>query len=342
MSAYEEMKAQIMTNLMEETTLDVEEIRKIMQQVDRAAAGYVIEKKPTDLIVPAEAAPRMVRQYIASKMMEGISGLTVENYKRTLMQFFSYIRKAPEEVEPNDIRMFLYDYQMRPGKKISQATANNYLRYIKYFFNWCQDSELISKNPGKSIGSIKCEKKHREAMSRHDLILLMNACRTDKEKAIINTFFATGCRISEAVGMKTEDINWRAKTIHVFGKGKKYRDVFFNDAAEIAMRTYLNSRTQQSPYLFASDRENDRQRQMTTAGMRAAIGKICERAGIDAMSVHVTPHVIRHTTATLALNAGMPVEQVQQMLGHSQIETTMKYIDVNQTAVKDSYMRHVV
>ena len=104
----------------------------------------------------------------------------------------------------------------------------------------------------------------------------------------------------------------------------------------------LNSRTQKSPYLFASDRENDRQRQMTTAGMRAAIGKICERAGVDAMSVHVTPHVIRHTTATLALNAGMPVEQVQQMLGHSQIETTMKYIDVNQTAVKDSYMRHVV
>ncbi|MBO7710990.1 MAG: tyrosine-type recombinase/integrase [Lachnospiraceae bacterium] len=342
MNAYEEMKNQILLNLTDRTQLTAEEIRKVISEIDRAAAGYEITKKPTEIILPEEAAPRLVRQYIACKMMQGMSELTTENYKRTLVQFFRYVKKPPEQVEANDIRMYLYDYQTRPGKTVSQATVNNYLRYIKYFFSWCQDSDLISRNPAKTVGSIKCEQKHRNAMSRRDLILLMNACRTEKERAIINVFFATGCRISEAVGMKTEDIDWRKKTIHVFGKGKKHRDVFFNDAAEIAMREYLEKRKQKSPYLFASDRENENGRRMTTAGMRAAIKRICESAGTGEMSVHVTPHVIRHTTATLALDAGMPVEQVQLMLGHSQIETTMKYIDVNRSAVMDSYRRHVI
>ena len=339
MSAYEEMKAQIMTNLMEETALDVEEIRRIMQQVDRAAAGYVIEKKPTDLIVPEEAAPRMVRQYIATKMMEGLSELTTENYKRTLVMFFRYVRKAPENVEPNDIRMFLYDYQHREAKKISLATLGNYLRYIKYFFAWCQDNDMISKNPAKNIGSIKAEQKHRNAMTRRDLVLLMNACRTDKERAIINMMYATGCRISEAVSIRLNDIDWREKKIAVIGKGRKHRDLLFNEAAEISMKIYLENRKQKSGFLFCSDRDNDRDRQLTTAGMRRIINDIGERSGV---SVHLTPHVIRHTTATLALDAGMPVEQVQQMLGHSQIETTMKYIDANKSTMLDSYRRHVI
>lgn len=336
-NAYEQMKIELTTALIDK--LPKETIEAVMKQLDITAASYSIELKSTALIRQEDAAPRLVRQYIATKMMEGISQNTVDNYKRTLISFFRFCKKQPADVEPNDIRMYVYWYQNEREEKVDNITLNNYIRFIKYFFGWAQDNEYIAKNPAKSVCFLKCEQKHRQAMTRRDLILLINACKTDKERAIINMMYATGCRISEAVSIRLDDIDWREKTISVIGKGRKHRDLLFNEAAEISMRIYLDNRKQESGYLFCSDRANDKDRQLTTAGMRRIINDIGDRAGV---SVHLTPHIIRHTTATLALDAGMPVEQVQRLLGHSQIETTMHYIDLNQDTVRQSYSKHVI
>ena len=332
MNAYEEMKNQILLNLTDRTQLTAEEIRKVISEIDRAAAGYEITKKPTEIILPEEAAPRLVRQYIACKMMQGMSELTTENYKRTLVQFFRYVKKPPEQVEANDIRMYLYDYQTRPGKTVSQATVNNYLRYIKYFFSWCQDSDLISRNPADNLGTIKVPKVVKDVFSDVDMEMLRRNCENVRDRAIVAFLASTGCRVSEMCSLNRDQVDLNNRECVVHGKGDKERTVYMDSVTALLIRNYLETRKDGNEALFVT-RLGVRFKE---GGIRDMLKRLEGRSGVS----HVHPHKFRRTYATNMARRGMKIQVIARLMGHDKIETTMTYVMLYKEDIKHDYQHY--
>lgn len=270
--------------------------------------------------------------------MEGRSKGTIYNYCNILEKMFLHVQKPVDRITHKDIWGFLLLYQNNREKPVSNRTMNSYLGYIKYFFSWMVDIGYLTSNPTKGIAPIRFEKKKKQSMNRHDLIVLLDACEDIREKAIISLAYATGCRITELCTMKKSDIHWYDRSIQVLGKGNKYRTVYFNDQAEIFLKQYFESRTDESPYVIVSIRGGH---SCTSHTVRRTIKLIYARVS-DKISVHVSPHIIRHTTATLAIQSGMPVTTVQQILGHESLETTMQYVDMAKVDVTQEYKRFVV
>ena len=200
---YEQFRNQFMVLLSEHFSDDV--ISIILDELDKAAYDYEIKKKSTELTVYNDDIPDIVKTYLVCKKMEGLSKGTLENYKRYLHMFFRYLKKPPEKVTTNDIRIFLYSYQKHRG--ISNRTLDKYREYISRFYQWACDEEYINKNPTKNIKPIKYEIKPRQALSQMDLEYIRMACTTIREKAIIEFLYSTGCRVSELSIVKKCDID---------------------------------------------------------------------------------------------------------------------------------------
>lgn len=337
MTGYDEMRLELQTSLLRAGKLTGDEVEAVMTEFCMAAQNFEITRKTLDLI-PVTGMPKAVDEYLACLKLEGRAAGTIYNYKRVLYGLFTDVRKDPTELTHKDIWGYLLRYQARAENPVSNRTMNSYLGVIKYFYCWMQDIGYMVANPTKAIAPIRYDKKQLEAMTRHDLVVLTKACKTAREKAVISLMYATGCRVSEVARMKKPDINWSAKTITVFGKGSKYRQVFFNDQAEIYMRDYLDSRTDESPYVFVSERGKHG---VNPAAIRKWVETVYARVA-DEIGTKVTPHIIRHTTATLALQSGMPITSVQRVLGHEQIGTTMEYVDMKKIEVEQEYTKFVV
>lgn len=337
MNGYDEMRLSLQTNLLQCGKLTVDEVEIVMEAFCRASQNFDIVRRSTDLIV-YDGVSAKVDEYLMCLKLEGRSEGTIYNYRHVLYGMFRYIKKEPKDITHQDVWGYLLNYQMQSDKPVCGRTMNAYLGYIKYFFSWLQDVGYITSNPTKSIAPIKYEKKMRESMTRHDLVLLQKACETPREKALISIMYATGCRVSEIARMKKTDISWATKTITVFGKGKKYRTVYFNDQAEVYLKDYLNGRKDESPYVFVSSRGSHG---VNPAAMREWVDAVYERVSNE-LGTKVTPHIIRHTTATLALQSGMPVTSVQKVLGHEKLDTTMQYVDMTKVSVESEYTKYVV
>lgn len=198
--------------------------------------------------------------------------------------------------------------------------------------------EYICKNPAINIPPIKYERKHKKAMTQLDLEKVRSACKTKREKAIVEMLYSTGCRVTELERLNISDVNFETKEVFLFGKGDKHRTSYLNAKAEVALKDYLNERSDENPALFVYDRKPHSR--LKKSGIELIVKKILERT--SDVSTHVTPHVFRHTTATTALDRGMNIVDVSKLLGHRKVETTMEYITTNSESVKNDHHNYVV
>ena len=312
---------------------DAHQIDLILSTLDKVAANYTVTERETSLAVIDDETPKLVRIYLSSKKLEGLSDKTIEFYANRLRIFFDEVRHVPAEVTTNEIRMFLVQYQMQAG--ISDRTLDKFRQILNGFFEWCVNEEYIPKNPCKNIKEIKYEVEPRHALTRFQLEQVRRTCETKRDLAIVDVLYSTGCRVSELVNMKFSDVNVADGSVKIIGKGKKHNTVYLNDAAKISLDDYLLIRKGNSEYLFVSDRKP--YDQLTTRSVERLIGGIAKK-----LDIKLTPHILRHTSATLALQSGMPITQVQKMLGHSSVNTTQIYAETSQEEVATSHKKYVI
>lgn len=335
MNYYEQMKAELMTALSE--SFECQQLNSIAHVLDFVIARYDVQLKETGMTVYLNELPKAAKIYLVCKKMAGCSEGTLENYQIMLTSFFKTIGKQPEEVTANDIRMWLYWYQEE--RKISLRTLDKYREYISRFFGWAHGEGYIQANPAKNVESIRYEEKPREALTQVELEYLRLACKTKRERAIVEVLYSTGCRVSELANLKITDIDWREKTVRLFGKGKKHRVSFLNAKAEVALLAYLDTRTDQNNSLFVSVRKP--YGSLSKDAIEKVMRTLAQRIS-DKTQKKITPHVLRHTTATNALSSGMPIESISLLLGHENIETTMIYAHTSLDSVREGHRKYVI
>lgn len=329
---YEHLRNAFMLELqghMPRTTLEF-----ILNKLDKIVSDYEITEKVTSLAVIDDIIPKVVRIYLSSKKLEGASEATISNYATILRVFFDAIRKQPEEIETNEIRLFLATYQM--NKEISNRTLDKYRQVLNAFFTWCTNEEYLAKNPCKNIKEIKYEAKQRHSLTRFQLEKLRRACESKRDLAIVDVLYSTGCRVSELINMKFSDLNESEHSIKIIGKGKKHNTVYLNDSAQISLSEYLKCRKGDSDYIFVSERSPHGK--LSARAIEHTIKLLGKKIGVSTLS----PHILRHTSATLALQSGMPLTTVQKMLGHASPNTTQIYAETSQNDVATSHQRYVI
>lgn len=321
---------------MMDKNVDVDTLRKLEPQIETILSDYEVEKRNAEIIIYGSDVPETVETYIVSKKISGLSDKTLYLYLMVLTDFFRTVQKKPEKVTVGDIRIYLYKYQKEHG--ISNRTLDGRRTIICGYFNWMAAEEYICRNPAVSIEPIKYEKKHKKAMSQIDLEKVRSSCETKREKAIVEMLYSTGCRVTEMERLNISDINFETKEVILFGKGDKHRISYLNAKAEVALKGYLDERTDSNPALFVYDRKP--YGRLKKSGIEFMIRKMMKRT--YGVTTHITPHVFRHTTATTALDRGMSIVDVSRLLGHRKLDTTMEYITANSNSVKNNHQNYVI
>ena len=314
-----------------------EQIQELLTILEDVTYNYDITPKETQVIVWKYELPESAKKFLVAKKIKGCSELTLYNYNRFLSIFFQALRKPETEVTTEEIEYFLYWYQnKRTDKIITDRSLDKVLDCLKSYFGWCYARRMISFNPTLAIDSIHYEKKERVALTESELEMVRRACVTVREKAIVEVFYSTGCRVSELIGMKISDIDWDDRTVKVFGKGKKHRIAFLNVKAIFLLKDYLNTRTDTSKYLFVSNRSPHDQ--LHNCGVQKIIREIAKRTNL---TKPLSCHIFRHTTATLMVKRGASVEDVMVVLGHENISTTLTYTHEDFQRAKATHERLV-
>ena len=307
-----------------------------MEIMDSAAQAYEFTKKCMDLSV-CHRIPNAVRDYISAKATENLSKGTLRNYFNMLKNFFAVVGKPVNEITTNDIRVYLFNYKER--RKISDRTLEQMRVDLNSFFCWCVNEDIIIKNPVRNVSAIRFHETERNVLTPSELEQIRFACKDIREKAIVDTLYSTGCRVTELCAIQLGDIDWENRSIKIHhGKGDKERTVYLNAESAISLRAYLNTRKDFSPYVF-TDRRETVKHQLDKKTIEVTINNIVKRSGI---TKKVTPHCFRHTLATTLLRNGCPIEHVQKMLGHSKISTTMIYARINDEEVKRNHDRYSI
>ena len=275
----------------------------------------------------------LIKKFISAKEIEGCSKRTTKYYESTLLKMNSKMDKGITHMTTDDLRSYLTDYQK--VNNCSKASIDNVRRNLSSFFSWLEEENYILKSPMKRIHKIKTDKVIKETYSDETLELLRDNCNCLRDLAIIDILASTGMRVGELVKLNINDIDFENRECVVFGKGSKERPVYFDARTKIHLKNYLNSRTDSNQALFVSlDEPHNR---LNISGVEIRLRQLGRKLGIS--KVH--PHKFRRTVATKAIDKGMPIEQVQSLLGHSQIDTTMHYAMVNQNNVKESHRKYV-
>ena len=330
---YEKLQSQFILKLSDK--FSSEDINVIINELNSVMYGYDVIQKERGVAVVDYTMPAAAQYFMACKKMEGYADGTLNNYKDLLMNFFMFVRKDVNEVSTNDIRMFLYEYQKI--RSVSNRTMDKYQQNLKAFFTWCFNEGHIDKNISYKLKPIKYEEKPRQALTQIELETVRSVCSNIRDKAIVEFIYSTGCRVSELCGVKKNDVNWHEKTVHLFGKGSKHRTSFLNAKAEFTLKQYLESREDDSEYLFVSLRKpHDK---LKKCGVEKMFRDLSEKAKLDKK---LTPHILRHTTATTGLSHGMPIDEIQKMLGHESVNTTLIYAKTNLDNVKISHKKYIV
>ena len=313
---------------------DPDQLCSVLSALDTVAAGYDVTLRSTDLIV-SDGVPDAVRLYIASKSIQNLKKRSLEEYLRTLRAFFLRVRLPVDHVSANDVRLYLHWY--KETRSVSESTLDGLRIKLNGFFEWCTDEEIIRKNPMRHVSPIRVPDCPRLPMSPTELETVRLNCLSLREKALVDFLFSTAARVSEVCNLELRHINFTDHTVRIeHGKGDKSRVTFLNAEAEVSLRAYLLSRNDTSPYLFVTSRGPVTH--MSKKAVQEEISRICSRC---TLSVHVTPHIFRHTAASFALQRGMPIDQVQKFLGHARIQTTLRYAKVLDFDVRLSHSKFV-
>lgn len=329
---YEHFRNDLLSSLLR-TRLNQSDIQIVLSAIDTVASGYEITEKSTELAVYNDNFPKLAELFLQSKKLEGLSDNSLKLYRGRLQIFFEIMQKRVEEVTTNDIRCFLIGYQKRNG--ISDRTLDKFRQIINVFYTWLVDEEYITKNPCRNIKEIKYEVKPRKSLTRMELEIVRRACTSKRDLAIVDTLYSTGCRVSELANMRISDINTEDKSINIVGKGKKHNVCYFNTNAQLSLNEYIETRKDDSPYLFVSIRKPHNK--LSIKAIELIFRDIAKKTGIV-----VTPHIMRHTCATLSLQSGMPLPQVQKMLGHASSDTTLIYAEISKEDIKQSHIKYVI
>ena len=273
----------------------------------------------------------MLNAFITAKKVEGCSDRTIGYYKYVITKFISETTTPLSQITTEEIRAYINE--MMEKKKVSNLSADNTRRILSSFFAWLFEEDYILKNPMKRIHKIKSIKKVKEAYSEEMVETIKSACSSIRDLAIIELLSSTGIRVGELVKMNKTDIDFNSKEIIVLGKGGKQRKVYFDTKTKLHLLNYLNSRIDKNEAAFVSLFKPFQRLQIS--GVEILLRKIGRKTNIE--KVH--PHRFRRTLATKAIDKGMPIEQVQTLLGHAKIDTTLHYAIVEQTNVKNSYHR---
>lgn len=330
--SYESFRSDFASKLI--SIVSSEQLNSILNVLDESSTDYEFKLKSTDIIV-SDGLPNSVKMYIASKTIQRLTKGSLYNYYSHLCFFFNKVCKPVEDVTAVDVRMYLAWY--KTTRNIKNSTLDHIRIILNSFFEWCVDEELLRKNPMRHIEPIRVEEPERLPLTALELEKVRKCCKTLREKALVDLLYSSAARVSEVCALNINDIDFCDHTIRIkCGKGGKGRTSFLNAESEVSLKAYLATRTDDSPALFVPIR--GRARHLGKKAIEREIERIVSRCDV---SVSVTPHIFRHTAASLALQRGMPIDQVQRFLGHSKIQTTLRYAKALNYDVKVSHQKYV-
>lgn len=275
----------------------------------------------------------LVALFLSAKRIEGCSEKSLKYYRSTIQAMLDKLGKGVKEIVTEDIRGYLTNYQQQ--KHSSRVTIDNIRRILSSFFSWLEDEDYILKSPVRRIHKVKTASNIKETYSDETLELMRDSCTELRDLAMIDLLASTGMRVGEMVLLNRNDIDFNERECIVFGKGDKERMVYFDARTKLHLKCYLDTRTDDNPALFVGLKAPHNR--ITIGGVETRLRKMGKRLGIP--KVH--PHKFRRTLATMAIDKGMPIEQLQQLLGHRKIDTTLQYVMVKQSNVKLAHRKYI-
>ena len=315
-TCYENFRTVLTLNL-SSIIQDPKTIKSVLDMVDISMNDFEISKKPME-IIPVDGFPEVAKYFLASKGIANLSRNTLKQYRYKLIHFFDTVRKSYADVTANDIRIYLFNFKQE--RNASDCYVDNVRITLNSFFQWLVDNEYLQRNPCAKVDKIKYQQKTREPLSTLSLENLRFHCENEREKALIDFLYSTGCRVSECAGVLISDINWENNSVHLrYCKGNKERTVYFNDEAKVSLKAYIERRGHISPALWTSTKAPHQQ--LKSHALENIVKKVGERTGI-----HTYPHRFRRTMATVGIRNGMPLDKLQALLGHTNPQTTLIYV----------------
>ncbi len=296
--------------------------------------GYEIQRSDSTSIedVDAENA-RLTSAFLSAKRIEGCSEKSLSYYRKTIETMSEKIGKGITHIATNDLRSYLTDYQTE--RKTSKVTIDNIRRILSSFFSWLEDEDYILKSPVRRIHKVKTAVTIKETYTDEALETMRDHCDSLRDLALIDMLASTGMRVGELVLLNRDDINFEERECVVFGKGSKERMVYFDARTKIHLQNYLAQRTDSNNALFVSLKAPYERLQI--GGVESRLRELGKRLSLP----RVHPHKFRRTLATMAIDKGMPVEQLQRLLGHQRIDTTLQYAMVKQSNVKIAHRKYI-
>lgn len=327
-TAGEQMLSEMVASLYElMPAIDVEKIKNKLSevltryQVQRLAA----DENPSDV-------QEKVQLFLSSKRLEGLSDLTLEGYKLELRLFSEKVSKRVKDITSADVRVYL-----GCSNHLKMSTVGRKLSVLKSFFGWLTSEEILQRDPTAKLKPPKTEKRLPKALTIEELEMLREACTTVRQRAFVEVLYATGCRLSEVHGLNRSDINIQSMSTNVIGKGDKEREVYFSFKALYHLKKYLKTRTDNDDALMVTERKP--YRRLSKRGIQREIKVIARAAGLESK---VSPHKLRHTFATLMLNNGADLVAIQELLGHSSSETTLRYARITEERKREQHKKFLV
>lgn len=300
-------------------------LQRILEEV---LYDYIIQ--PTEkALVPLNDIRDRVATYLTCRRLAGLSKRTLYGYWLQLRRFAAYMQKNTADVTAMDIRIYLAQYSK---KNIQDTTIAREITVLRGFFGWLYKNEQIPKNPMLPIEQIKTKQRMREALTQDELERLRDGCKDPREKALLEFFYSTGARLDEVVPLNKSDINWNDRSLRVIGKGNKEREVYLTPKATLFLKKYLNSRKDENEALFVTRRKP--YRRMGRRAIEREFATMGDRVGL-----HIYPHLIRHTLATIMLNNGADLLKIKEYLGHEDPSTTLTYAKLSDTSVREAHKK---
>lgn len=327
------MKQEMMTAVMQQMLpfLDNAQLKQLRQVMEQTLYHYEVTSMETKS--EEDDSNDLITRFIAAKKIEGCSEKTLKYYQTTIDAMVASLEKNVRYILTEDLRKYLTEYQSR--NQSSRVTIDNIRRILSSFFSWLEDEDYIIKSPVRRIHKVKTASSIKETYSDEDMEKMRDNCEKLRDLAMIDMLASTGMRVGEMVLLNRDDINFSERECVVFGKGDKERIVYFDARAKLHLQEYLDSRTDDNPALFVTLRAPHERIQI--GGIEHRLREMGKRLKIP--KVH--PHKFRRTLATMAIDKGMPIEQLQRLLGHQRIDTTLQYAMVKQSNVKTAHRKYI-
>ena len=314
--------------------LDNGQAEQLRRVLNHNLSGFEIQRNEmSDTVATVEENSQLTNAFLSAKRIEGCSEKSLAYYRKTIETMTERIGKGITHITTNDLRSYLTDYQTE--RKSSKVTIDNIRRILSSFFSWLEDEDYILKSPVRRIHKVKTATTIKETYSDEALEIMRDNCETLRDLALIDMLASTGMRVGELVLLNREDINFEERECVVFGKGSKERMVYFDARTKIHLQNYLAERTDTNNALFVSMKAPYERLQI--GGVESRLRELGKRLNLQ--KVH--PHKFRRTLATMAIDKGMPVEQLQRLLGHQRIDTTLQYAMVRQSYVKLAHRKYI-